>query len=251
MEKIKITFMASCGIMVAYKKIKIMIDGLQSTKTRGLSGLPGELIEELLRGEGCFSHCDYLLFTHEHEDHFSVELLEKYIKSNQSKKCFFPILVKEGEEIKKMLLKNSLEDHLFSKDEEVVEITPEIKVKAFKTPHLAGASDPLHYCYLLKIENRTLLFTGDAKYQRDIFEKEINDENIDIVFVNPLFINKKEGREIIDEIIKPELMCVYHMPFPEDDYYRFDKLVQRDLSKYGALLPRTKIFRHTYDFIEV
>lgn len=237
--------------MVTYKDVKLMIDGLQNTRVKGLSGLSDELTEEIIKGEGEFSHNDYLFFTHDHEDHFSVELLKKYSENNDFEKVFFPELLQGTEALKEFLESHSLDYHVFNEEEEELRVTHEITIKGFKTSHLVGTTDPQHYCYLMRIGHKNLLFTGDAHVQQHIFERQLKNEKIDVLFVNPLFINRKEGRKIISEVIKPDLMCVYHMPFPEEDVYRFERLVQRDLSKYEEAFPKSKVFRKTYEVVEI
>lgn len=82
-----------------------------------------------------------------------------------------------------------------------------------------------------------MFIIGDADFRSEYFEKMLHDAKIDIAFVNPLFINNKKGREVINNVIKPKYLVIYHIPFKNDDKIEFRKLVSHDIMKYNDDLP--------------
>jgi hypothetical protein len=69
----------------------------------------------------------------------------------------------------------------------------------------------------------------------------LENEDIEAVFINPLFLNNKRGREVITKSIKPKKLIVYHIPFADDDKYKMRKMVSRDAEKYEDQLPEINI----------
>lgn len=62
---------ANVGVMFEYKDT--------------INAILEDLAVAMNQGRGAFSNCNYLIFTHEHPDHFSVSVLKEYLKKMLSK----------------------------------------------------------------------------------------------------------------------------------------------------------------------
>jgi L-ascorbate metabolism protein UlaG (beta-lactamase superfamily) len=232
-REVTLRLVASAGVLVGYKGTKILIDGIFHHNLPGLSNIPDPLLNEMLVGSGQYKDIDYLLFSHCHPDHFSPELTTEYVRNNRVKRVFLPEtdtnlpeLLKSNKQLYTTLnlplgssCKFSLED--------------DIALTAFPTVHMGKQyQSVINYCYLLAIGQKNILFTADADYVDSYYEKTLNGINIDTVFVNPLFFTSKTGRDVLEKIVKPGNVGIYHIPFKKDDRFGFQRMVKKDIEKH-------------------
>ncbi len=236
MKKIEMTLIANAGILVEYDQKKLLIDGIYHTKMEGFSNIPDRILSEIRSGYGKMSDVDCLLFTHAHEDHFSADLLLELLNNGFQKERY--VLLPSG-----MVLKDTGKMKGFSEKSEkckiefhVEERIPlrlmnEIELEVLPVKHMGEAyQDVQNNCLLVTLGTNRILFTGDAEPNVELFRSLIGNRKILGVFVNPLFYHQKEGTRIIEEILKPEFVVVYHVPFPEDDKFYLGKMAGKDMA---------------------
>ena len=71
-----------------------------------------------------------------------------------------------------------------------------------------------HACLLLTLGEKRVLFTADADYTLETFPGL---PPLDAVFVNPLFFRALRTGRFFQGALPARTICVYHVPFPEDD----------------------------------
>ena len=76
--------------------------------------------------------------------------------------------------------------------------------------------DVPHVCYLLRFDERRVLFTADSDYLHEDFLR-LADTPLDAVFLNPLFYQAYYDRRLFHGHFDTDTLCVYHVPFREDD----------------------------------
>ena len=249
-NNITITFLANTAILIQFGEVKFLIDGIYDKNGHIFSNLTTNQWQDLKRGNGILSNIDYLLFTHEHGDHFSPERTMQYISYQKPKAVFMP---KNGskslETLKKMLEQMKIPCALL--DEKNAKRTKfflekDIFVEAFQTRHLDKVYQNVpHFCFLLSFCDKKLLITADVDLTTEYFY-QINEIALEAIFVNPLFYHSKQGQKILQRL-NSKINVVYHIPFEEDDKMRMRKWLQRDLEKQTdkrviALLERGKQF---------
>ena len=102
-------------------------------------------------------------------------------------------------------------------DRAAIQIEPDISVQAFMVPHLGEEyRDVPHVCYLLRFDERRVLFTADSDYLHEDFLR-LADTPLDAVFLNPLFYQAYYDRRLFHGHFDTDTLCVYHVPFREDD----------------------------------
>lgn len=247
-NKINISLIANAGVLVEYRGVRFLLDGIHYDSRHYFSKVPDILLEELLSGRGRFSNIDYLLFSHNHVDHFSPKHTIQYLKNNDVKSVYLP---KDGEG-KFQELKNFMQENGVIQKQLKMPIGSaytylvggDMGITVFQCTHMGDQfADVENYCYLLTLGGKNILFTSDGDYKKEYYEEILKKAHIDVLFVNPLYLNTVEGRTVIMDTLKPERIIIYHIPFEEDDNVNFRKMVKKDMEKFKKeLSPMTALW---------
>lgn len=245
-KSICITLLANEGILLFYNETSILIDGIHVNDGGPFSGLSHQMLSDLINGKNIFKSIDFILFTHCHTDHFNPEYAERFLMNNHVKGLIMPdrqtqkysslrqIGLVQAEHMVLLDIPLSIKKHF--------QLTYDISLTVFNSVHCGEQyADIENYCYLINICGFKLFIIGDADFRSEYFKKMLNDSEIDIAFVNPLFINNKKGREVINYAIKPKYLVVYHIPFKNDDKIKFRKLVSHDIIKHNDEIPPVSV----------
>jgi len=246
-KKINVTLLANTGIIIQYEEYKFLIDGLHKSSSTSFSGISKPVLTQLLEADKpLFNNIRYLLFTHLHGDHFSAEYTADFLKKHKLDVSFFPSeLNKKHKSLRRIIEEKSAVTYYFDMElgeKKIINIDDNFSLTVFPSLH-AGKQykDVENYCYLFNFAGKKLFIVSDSDYDVEYFKEMLKNEEIDILFVNPLFINNPRGREVITKAISPKKLIVYHIPFKEDDKYKLRKMVSRDLEKYEESLPETVV----------
>lgn len=250
----KITLLGNTGIHIEAEEKKILVDGIYKAKGHPFSPLPSDVFWNMKRGVGRYANIDYLLFTHFHPDHYSEEDVIDYLRANAVKKVFLPSRDPQAFRLISHMEREKVSFFIFDnercKNQRVQ--SEDFFVGAFQCRHLGKQYEAVNsLCCSMKLEKKTLLFTGDADYDKNCFEEGLGDIPIDAVFVNPLFFNHRSGREILREVIRPAKVILYHLPFEKDDKMKFREIVQRDMAKYGEIFPDIAVLQDPQQSISI
>ncbi len=235
----------------------MLVDGLHKSTNTTFSGVSESVLDKLFNAEESkFKNINYLLFTHLHVDHFSAEYTDEFLEIHNLKASFFPSGLKEKHKslIKKIDEKSAVSYYFEMElgEKKIIDIGDNFSLTAFPSLH-AGEQyrDVENYCYLINFAGKKLFIISDSDYDAEYFKEILKNEEIDILFVNPLFINNPRGREVITKAISPKKLVVYHIPFKEDDKYKFRKMLSRDLKKYEDILPETIVLAEELETIKI
>lgn len=217
MEKNKwdIELVSNCGLYIQKGEQKILLDALFDAN-KYFSPPPFKLLEAVKGREEKYSHTPYLIFTHDHVDHFSQEMTEDYVKYNDVEKIFLPprVSLATGEE---------KAFHYGEAFDEVYEyrVGEEIELRAYRTKHMPirEKEEIFHYTLELNLSGKKILILADAHPRAYNFKTIEPRAPYDLVFANPLFFNMSSGGNLITDVFKARHIVVYHLPFPEDDQY--------------------------------
>lgn len=243
---IKVTLLANEGILLQCNGTKLLIDGIHENTTELFSGLSKQVLEDLLEGKKpLFQNIDYIIFTHNHRDHFSAEFTEAFLKKHLVKgfiipdrqTCQYPSLRETAKlRAEKLWLLDLPLGQLME-----IKFTEELSISVFCSLHAGEEYKNLeNYCYFLNFNGRKMLIIGDSEYNAQYFIETLNRETIDVLFINPLFLNLISGRKVI-KALNPKKVVVYHIPFEGEDKLRFREMVLNDIKKYKNSLPSTEI----------
>lgn len=241
-KPIKVTLLANSGFFVEYNEMKILVDGTPIEIHDNFNGLSEEVLNDLLEGEKpLFRDIDLLLYTHFHRDHFSPEITGALIAGHKIRHLMMPDRgSKYIDQIRESAIQNNI--GLLLPDiplgEKVTYELDDIMIDSFRTLH-AGEMyrETVHYCYLLNLGGKVLLITGDSDFDPDYFKVMLSGIKVHAVFINPLFLNRREGRKALTESIRPEKIVVCHIPFEGTPGTNLRKIAARDSVKHRDILP--------------
>lgn len=242
MSNIEMILVSNAGILIKYECIKILIDGIYIDETGFFSQVPEKVIKQYKSGKGCFGNIDYILFTHNHQDHFSMKALQIYLKYNTPKLVFLPcITTDESENLKKKFEMKNIKfiESLKIKQHKKYIIEQNIMIDVYKTTHCGEEfKDICNLCYLITINDKSILFTGDADMNESNFWFINKFKNVNILIINGVFFQSNEGKKLIKELINPDEIIVCHIPFQEDDKNSWRKYILRAKKHYKGYLSK-------------
>ena len=233
-EQVKATFLVNAAVLLEFRGTKLLIDGIYDENGHCFSNLSERQWEKLKAGEGEFAGIEYLLFTHEHGDHFSPQRVAEYLEYRQPKAIFMP---RDGSAALRALQKKAegmgipcvlLHRELCRKT--VFRPEQEIRIRAFQTRHLDKLYwDVPHFCYLLECGEKKLLFTADVDFTQEDFSA-VRGMALDAVFVNPLMSHSEEGKALFAAgVLQTKTKIVYHIPFAGEDKMMIRKIVEQEM----------------------
>ena len=93
-----------------------------------------------------------------------------------------------------------------------------IDIQYYRSVHMGGAefSSILHYLLVLRFSGKTVIFAADAESIPENFRALTKLGKIDLLFINPLFYQKKAGKQILDRL-NVEQVAIDHVPFAGED----------------------------------
>lgn len=237
---IDITLVANAGILVEHGGRGLLIDGIHHEDGHPFSKVPKDELEHMRTRTGQFSNLEYLLFTHEHPDHFTPELVQTLVDSGSARTLFVPQengatpalsrllsrLRQLGVAHRRLSLEPGQTRHFT--------LAYDLTVTVIGTRHMGPQYQDLRNdCFLLTLGAQRILFTADGDHVAQYYENALRGISLDAVFVNPLFFHHPDGQAIINDIFKPRHVLIYHLPFAQDDSMNFSYMVRRDVEKYA------------------
>jgi L-ascorbate metabolism protein UlaG (beta-lactamase superfamily) len=77
----RVTFINQAGFLITVGDKKVLIDALFETNMQNIDP-PDEVLERIVNGEPPFDQIDLVFATHDHFDHFSVDLVRDHLRNN-------------------------------------------------------------------------------------------------------------------------------------------------------------------------
>lgn len=231
---VSVALLGNAGVMLQYEGIKILLDGLYLDDSGLFSNIPQSVLNRLLYSKNEFSDIDYLLFSHCHPDHFNKQLLFQFLLNHSPKQVVLPAYAQESRSVISFLNEKQISFTALNNNgkSRVFSFSNNLYVTALPTVHMGNQFAEIpHFSYLFTMGMRNILFLADAACNAEHLQC-IAREPIDSVFVTPLFFHDKVGQNIIKEMICPNQIFIYHMPFIENDKNGYYKMMNWDLKKW-------------------
>ncbi|MFA5011825.1 MAG: MBL fold metallo-hydrolase [Ignavibacteria bacterium] len=235
-----VCYIANEGFMVEASGKKILFDGLFGGFNANWCDVPtSDTKVKLEEATPPFDNIDLIFISHNHSDHFNKEMVVKHLLKNSKCKVVCPEQV-----YKKLESADGFKDIQNS----VLEFTPDInrdtaviidgmKIKIYRLEHsrymgrdsITGNEINLHQNvenigFLLETDEIRVFHCGDINPWNEEQLKKFNlkDENIDIAFLERLFLTNREGKgiELINEYIKPRNTIFMHIDPKNREIYK-------------------------------
>ena len=259
-DEASLTLTGNAGILLCWQGHKLLIDGLHDGGDHQFSAVPPQVLEDIVAGRPPFDGIGWLLFTHLHVDHFSAKQVQRFLQNAPQVPLFLPA-GNGGAGVDPAInpLRHYLMDHAspvqelkLPEDRPVCyPLCPGLRVTAFYAQHDGEQFQEIqHYCLIVSLGGRNVLFLGDSLQDPDYFSGILQDTAVDTVVTNPLFLNRPAGRETL-QVIRPEKIVVNHIPFAQEDRLRFREMVVRNVARWGSSLPPIWVLWDPLDTITI
>ena len=205
MQHCKLTLVCNAGIVLEIGRTVIWVDVLHDDKAPRFSSVTPELADRIIDG-GVVPAPDILLYSHCHRDHYSQGLTERALAKWPNAQLILP---REDFPERQLVLEGEQQDFSFRG----------IQFRFGKLTH--QGSDFAHipnYGVMINTGSFRILMAGDCTVESDELETFVGQEHVDLAILGFPWVSRPQGREIIDEVICPDRLVIFHLPFAEDNW---------------------------------
>ncbi|MGE4191944.1 MAG: MBL fold metallo-hydrolase [Pseudodesulfovibrio sp.] len=239
-ECIDVTLVANAGILVRGGGTGLLVDGIHDQGDHPFDRVDRDTLVRMRQGDAPFQQLEYLLFTHEHPDHFTPGLVMEHLRYRRTKGLFTPdprcgsveavLLARFAGELGVPQWNGSLEPG----QAKTYGLGEGLGVTVIGGVHMGKAFTGVRNdSFLVSVGGSNLLFTGDADHVPEHFEKALAGVSLDAAFVNPIFYHNPEGQRCINEVFRPREVVICHLPDREKDTYHLWFTLERALSRHA------------------
>lgn len=240
-ECIDVILVANAGILVRGGGTGLLVDGIHDQGGHPFHRVDLEMLTRMRQGEAPFQRLEYMLFTHEHPDHFTPGLVVEHLRSRPLRGLFTPDPA-HGSDDSRLLARlagklgvphwtGSLEPG----QARTYGLGEGLGVTVIGGTHQGrGAAGVRNDSFLVSVGGSTLLFTGDADPVPAHFEKALAGVALDAAFVNPLFYHNPEGQRCIAEVFRPREVVICHLPDRDSDTMHLWFTLERALARHAG-----------------
>lgn len=225
-QTLEITYIANEGFMISNGKKKVLIDALQRNPW-GYVSTPEPVSAKMIHSEPPFKKLDLVIASHAHRDHFEPGMVSRVLSHHpetvfvSSQNAIDELKKVTGEDYSKIssqvrnvnppwksmvkLTVNGIElkiapvNHGESQESPYLTLATLINLDGIKLFHLADLTPPVN------VENLKAL--------------QLQNEGIDIAFIDPFFLEDPNGKMILENHIKPGLIILMHLRTGEIEKY--------------------------------
>ena len=204
-KSVSITYTGNMGVLISNDKTAVWIDGLHEYYGPEYLNPPDTMLEKVFERKGIFKPLQWLLFTHYHRDHYSANLIKRFLQlTPHHKVAGAPQVVDSfsASHIINAWNRNAviLNDTSFS-----------LQVKAFNIPHTwpQRHAKVQNIAYLVELNNIRILHVGDADTDPEAFSR-MQSESVDVMIVPSWFLENENAKKIIGQI-HPKKIIITHI----------------------------------------
>lgn len=246
MNYIRISEVLNAGVLIEASNTKILIDGIHYTKSFEWSSIDENLMHQIIYTNKDFQNINFLLFSHQHCDHFDRDKTLEYTKYNDVEKlaiCDF-----RNEELEKNGILEELKTNFF---EVGTFDTADIRINYFKTKHLKDEQYGInHYSFIINTNNKNILYLGDADFGKKETLEPLMNYKIDVIIAPFIIATSVIGINFINET-NPDFLILNHLPNKEDDKYNYRSITEKSVKKYLTNKTITIILQEFNDSIKI
>lgn len=204
-----------------------------------------ELSDELY-DSGYYLEGHVIKDTHAHPDHYTPDTVLDYVRHNRVGRVFLPAAGgAEHDRLVSWLRDRQVPTRILEHDMEKPHtyfLKKELHLTAAGVPHMKTSwPDSVCNCVVLTACGENTVFLSDCDLQSEAYYSFLKAAHITAAFVNPYFFHDCAGRKILQEIIAPDCLFIYHMPFANEDKTGLRGLVRQDMKKYGDSFARIEV----------
>jgi len=239
---LQFTLTANAGFLLQLGGYRFLVDALHRESGYPFSPVPQELLDEMSRPDSPFHDADFVLFSHDHPDHYTPDVVVEYLRHNRVRRLLLPaeqygdrtaglmaFLATDHRSYWKLGLPRG-KRHLYRLEEDVFLLAAGIR-------HVSEPFRKLNCdALLLSVHGENVLVLSDCDYMCLEDFAFLQGVPVRAAVVNPLLFHAEEGRQLL-HAIDPEHVLIYHIPFEGEDTLSMRSLVRQDLRKHAGEYP--------------
>lgn len=231
---------ANAGILLEINGVRFLIDGLHHSDEYPFSKVPEHLLNAMNEGNNEFRNIDFVIYSHDHPDHYSPQCLYQYLCHNHVRRVILPAISCQTQE----------EDRLaaYMKERNIplwragmprdkyhtYQLMPKVYLTVLGMKHTGEMfANRDCDCLMLTVQDRHILITSDCDYTQTEKFSLFDGVGIDAVFINPMFFHAEEGQQLLQKW-NCKNVVLYHIPFEHEDKILLRSLAHQDYVKYSA-----------------
>ena len=246
---ITVTYIANEGFLLESNGKKVLIDALFKTGLDRYAYPDSLLLTEMVSGNPPFDNIDYLMFTHNHPDHYNDSLTYNFLLNHSE-----TILICPSQIYSQLINYQTLEPEI---EKRIVAVTPDsgrVKTRTFhefeftacRTSH-GDTYDIENNAYIINFGGVNVFHSGDS-WKEAILEWngiELKKDSIDLAMVNGFYAG--DGYELLNERIAPKEIILIHLKNEHLDM--FTNIMAEDTAVfYNSTLFKESMQSKTYNF---
>jgi len=236
----RVSTVANAGLMVEGNGKKVLLDAIYSRAPKGFSPIPAEKYEALLAGEAPYDGVTHVLVSHYHWDHYATDAMKRFLEHNA------PVLWMINTYGMPQKLPQSADIRLLPPEKDKIftlNLGGGDRAEAFVIAHSGREFREVDVaCFSVHLGGRSILVLSDANFEPDYLSAMAGEQEYDVVFSNPLFLDIPGGREALFRRLKAKKSIIYHLPYPEDDVFSMVRMAKKDAELFGASFTRPVVF---------
>ncbi|NLW79025.1 MAG: MBL fold metallo-hydrolase [Ruminococcaceae bacterium] len=260
-EHATITLLANCGVLIRRGNVRILVDGLYSDRNHPFSLVPPALKNSLMAGEKPIGEINYVMFTHGHPDHFGIRATSQFLAANKVRGLLMPTDNSEPWMANRTrMMREWLDEHpqpvhyldLPQGAAQNLKLEPGVEVTVFNSGHQgAHLKHNSNYVLLLRLDGINILITGDAYYSPTMFGRMLEGTPVDAMLINPLFFQQPKGVQVVNEVVKPRILVLYHLPFADNDKFGTRRMADRQAERHSREAYEIHVLRESLQTVDV
>ena len=203
----QVTLSANAGVALHLGSMRVWSDALHDQRVVGFSSVTPERWN-ILQAHPDFSSPDLLFYTHCHPDHYSRSLTEQVIARNPRVSLVMP-----QQDFDRQLVLSAPAAHLALEG---------LRMDFTRLVHEGALYKdvPLYGC-ILEYDGFRVLITGDCAVADPKVAEFVNGRHIHLALLNFPWVTLRKGRRFVEQVLRPDHLLVYHLPFLHDDRWGY------------------------------
>lgn len=240
-QYLKLTYLCNAGVMIEDAQHKLLIDFFCVSNKNGLyRPLDPSILESIQSGQPPFDRVQFLMFTHDHDDHFSADLTSCILENKQDIN-----IISTNQIIERINYMQGAANDCGTSDFKITASQSiyfnSLSITIYPLLH-SGAKykEDQHLAFLINLNGKTVFHVGDASVDESNYNAlNLNETDIDLLIAPFPYVGTPSGHKIIKDFIKPKKIAVVHLPRPEADKEGWIKSMHRYFSKRTHDFPAT------------
>lgn len=237
---LEVTYIANEGFLISMGGTKLLIDALY--KTKNYPSPSDDVAASMVDGISPFNDVDYVLVTHDHADHFSAEMVSRFLLNHPGTQ-----FIASSEACAKLAGDSAAKRRRSGIDLKIGRHRTirgkKAEIVVLRLDH-SGSRDISNLAFLVRSNGHTIMHVGDAllaQNEENLRAFDWRSYNVDLLFIEH-FDRSSPAQEIIENLIKPRHVVLMHIPAGEEEKVRNAPVTLRPRPVVFGKELETKIF---------